>query len=403
MGAMKRALPALLFVLLSFGVAAQDRVPVVFKVFPTDYELFVGGERLSYSPRGDVLRVYQLPAGPVRVSLSAAGWAPSSLSLQVKPGLGTVSAKLEPRVGPLSLLAEAPTGRAPRALAFSADGRRLFVALQGEPGVDLFEVPSLKKVGRLSPADPGQAAYTDVLVAGSSVLTVQTDGRVHAFDGATLTFQDSHDLSGGGNASLYPLGGGRLAIANWDNGQLISVDLAARRVLNTLSLGGSLRGFAVAGTSAWASLFDRGVVAALDASAWKVRGTWAGGKAPRPLAALGGRLFIGDMGSAQVLIQDAATGAAVGSVPVASNPHVMAVSADQTLVAVASRGKNNPDDYQKAGPEFGKVTLLSARGEVLASVWGRNQPTGLAFSANGRYLAFTDYLDDNVELYRLSR
>jgi len=35
-------------------------------------------------------------------------------------------------------------------------------------------------------------------------------------------------------------------------------------------------------------------------------------------------------------------------------------------------------------------------------VWGRNQPTGLAFSADGRYLAFTDFLDNNVELYRVA-
>jgi Tol biopolymer transport system component len=32
-------------------------------------------------------------------------------------------------------------------------------------------------------------------------------------------------------------------------------------------------------------------------------------------------------------------------------------------------------------------------------VWGRNQPTGLAVSPDGKYLAFTDFLDANLELY----
>jgi DNA-binding beta-propeller fold protein YncE len=108
------------------------------------------------------------------------------------------------------------------------------------------------------------------------------------------------------------------------------------------------------------------------------------------------------MANATVLIVDTTTGKTVGTVAVASNPHEMTVSYDQSLVAVASRGKNNPNDYQLAGPDFGKVTVFLASGAVAGSVWGRNQPTGLAFSPDNRYLAFTDFLDNNLELYRLT-
>jgi DNA-binding beta-propeller fold protein YncE len=120
------------------------------------------------------------------------------------------------------------------------------------------------------------------------------------------------------------------------------------------------------------------------------------------VAAAGSRLFVGDMGGAQVLVLDLA-GKVLATVPVPSNPHEMAVSADQSLVAVASRGRNNPDDYQLPGPDFGRVTLLNAKGEVLGTTWGRNQPMGLAFSPDGKFLAFTDFLDNNVELYRVTK
>jgi len=390
----------LLFGLLGWAVSAQDRVSVPFKAFPTEYEVFVGGDRLAYSLRGDGLRVYPLPQGPVRVNLTAPGSLPLSLSLDVKPGMAAIQAKLEPRQGPLSLVAEAATGKSPRSLTFSADGKKLFVALQGEPGVDVYEVPSLKKMKRLAAPEGAPSGFTDVLSLGTEVWAVQNDGRVHAFDSATLAFKDSKDLTGGGNAFLTDLGGGRVAVANWDNGQIIPVDTSTRKPLASFSSTASVRGFTFGQGAGYVSYFDRGQIAVLDGATWKVKATWNAGKAPRPVAVLGGLVFVGDMGSAQVLLLDAATGKPINSVAVASNPHQM--TASKTLVAVASRGRNNPNDYQLPGPDFGKVTLLDAHGEVFGSVWGRNQPTGLAFSSDGKYLAFTDYLDDNLELYRVA-
>lgn len=400
---MKRALFVLFGFLTLVTLSAQDRVAVTFKVFPPGYEVLSGGDRLSYTPRGDGLRVYQLPAGSVRINLTAPGTLPLSLGLDVKAGMAAVQAKLEPRQGPLDLVGEASTGKQPRSVAFSTDGKKLFVALQGDAGVDVYEVPSLKKVGRLAPAEGAAGGYTDILVLGQELWTVGRDGRVHAFDAATLAYKNSQPVTGGGNAFLTDLGGGKVAVANWDSVQLFSLDASTRKVLGTLWTGGTIRGFDFVQGTGYAALFDKGTVALVDATTWKVKTQWAAGKSPRPLAVLGNRLFVGDMGSAAVLILDTGTGKVIKTVEVASNPHQMAVSADRTMVAVASRGRNNPADYQLPGPEYGKVTLLDGQGTVLGAVWGRNQPTGLAFSADGKYLAFTDFLDDNVELYRLSR
>src|SRR6185369_12852711 len=88
----------LLFAFLGLGsLTAQDRVAVTFKVFPPVYEVFLGGDRLPFSPRGDGLRTYLLPPGAARVNLTSSGSAPLSLSLDVKAGMAPVQAKLEPR------------------------------------------------------------------------------------------------------------------------------------------------------------------------------------------------------------------------------------------------------------------------------------------------------------------
>lgn len=404
---MNRALCVLNGIVLSAflglaGASAQDRVAVTFKVFPPDYELFVGGDRLAYTPRGDGTRVYQLPAGPTRVNLTATASAPLSLGLTVKAGL-SVSAKLEPRQGPLDWVGEAATGKAPRNLTFSADGKLLFVALQGEPGVDVYEVPSLRKLDRLALSSPAPSGFTDVATVGSEVWAIQRDGTVHVFDGTTLAFKEKNALPRGGNATLTDLGGAKAALASWDDSIVTVLDATSRKATSSLSLGGSLRGFAFGQGTGYAVLFDRAQVAVIDGSTWKVKATWSVGKAPRPVVVAGSTLLVGDMGSAQVLVLDAATGKVLKTVPVPSNPHQMAVSTDRTLVAVASRGRNNPTDYLLPGPDFGRVSLLDAQGRLLGTVWGRNQPTGLAFSHDGKYLAFTDLLDNNVELYRITR
>jgi sugar lactone lactonase YvrE len=119
------------------------------------------------------------------------------------------------------------------------------------------------------------------------------------------------------------------------------------------------------------------------------------------VAALGDTLYVGDMGSAQLLVYSLSGKKLKSSLTVGSNPHALTVSADGKWAALATRGKNNPTNYQLPGPDFGQVSLLDAKGSLVATVWGRNQPTGLAFSADSKYLAFTDLLDNNVELYSI--
>lgn len=399
---MKLVLPLLFGILGLAAAAAQDRVSVAFKVFPTDYEVFSGGERLGYTPRSDGNRTYQLPAGPARVNLTAPGMFPLSLAFEVKAGMAAVEAKLEPRQGPLSFVGETATGKLPRGLAFSSDGRRLFVALQAENGIEVYDVPSLKKAGRFSAAD-GAAGFADVLAVSEEIWAIQRDGTLRVIDPATLAVKQSVALGLAGNAGLSEAGPSRVAVAHWDNAVVTIVDTATKKTVATTAVAGNLRGFAFAGSTGYATLFDLGKVVTLENAGWKTTGGWAAGKAPRPVAALGSTVFVGDMGSAQVLVVQGSSGKVLKTVAVPSNPHQMAAAPAQGLVAVASRGRNNPVDYQLAGPEFGRVTLMDAQGTVLGTVWGRNQPMALAFSADAKYLAFADFLDGNVELYRISR
>jgi sugar lactone lactonase YvrE len=101
-----------------------------------------------------------------------------------------------------------------------------------------------------------------------------------------------------------------------------------------------------------------------------------------------------------VNILNASTGAVLASKRIGSNINTIVLSPDGKRIFASSRGRNNPEDYTRPGPEFGAVYMLNATDlSVEEKVWGRNQPTGLAVSPDGKYLAFTDFLDANLELY----
>jgi sugar lactone lactonase YvrE len=104
----------------------------------------------------------------------------------------------------------------------------------------------------------------------------------------------------------------------------------------------------------------------------------------------------------RVCVLDAAAGTLLKAVRVGPNINTIVLSPGGERLYASSRGRNNPQDYTRPGPEFGAVYALSAADLSLEEkVWGRNQPTGLAVSPDGHCLVFTDFLDDNLEIYRI--
>jgi DNA-binding beta-propeller fold protein YncE len=196
-------------------------------------------------------------------------------------------------------------------------------------------------------------------------------------------------------------------VSNWISQNISVFDSETKTLLRRIPVGGTPRGMAFSpdGGLLYTAIYDEPVIAVVDMKENKVSRRFRlydGPGAVRHVIYRDNKLYVSDMYKGTVNILNASTGALLVSRRIGPNINTITLSPDGKRVFASSRGRNNPDDYTLPGPEFGAVYMLNANDlSVEERVWGRNQPTGLAVSPDGKYLAFTDFLDSNLEIYAI--
>ncbi|MDR1278728.1 MAG: hypothetical protein LBK02_08250, partial [Treponema sp.] len=402
--------------------------PLLLKSGPPDAKLFHNGRELKASGEEAGIRQFVLE-GPGIIRLEAAGYKGRIFHTRDIPGLlrdGRLLLKLENENGALEYLGEVSTGRQPKSAYFSPEGDRLFVPLLGQSGVDVF------RLAGNTPAAPAAPELTFEKLTFEKRLTVPGSGasgfvealcdrkrrelwvsnmeenRVHIFDLDTLAYKGFADTGGLMPKVIVQSPSGDItAVSNWLSRNISVFDSQTKKRLALIPVSGTPRGMAFSPDSKilYTAIFDAPLVELINMdekkSVDKYR-LYEGTGAARHVLYAEGKLFVSDMYRGNVCVLDAATGKLIKAVRAGSNINTIVLSPDGKRVYASSRGRNNPDDYTRPGPEFGAVYVLRAEDLSLEEkIWGKNQPTGLAVSPDGKRLVFTDFLDDNLELYRI--
>jgi DNA-binding beta-propeller fold protein YncE len=402
------------FVLISINtkIGAQS-VAFGLKSAPPDLAVSLNGEIQKPVSEAGGIRNYRITgSGTLRFS------AETYRSLEYPSGElpvknGRLEIKLEKQNGVMKLLGEYSTGVQPKSAYFSPDGRRIFVPLLDQHGVDVFrfpdQSPALVFEKRLS--IPGSAAVGFVEAMTDERrrelwVSNMVENKVHIFNLDTLDYKTS--LGTGGilpKVIAQNPDGSLTVVSNWVSCDISVFDSASKSLLRRIPIGGTPRGmtFSPDGKLLYTAIFDAPLIAVVDMTQNKVSARYRfyeGAGAARHVIYRDGRLYVSDMYRGTVNILNASTGTLLASRRIGPNINTIVLSPDGKRVIASSRGRNNSEDYTKPGPDFGAVYLLKAEDLSLEErIWGRNQPTGLAVSPNGKYLVFTDFLDANLELY----
>jgi YVTN family beta-propeller protein len=410
-----RLLPLFLLVqlwLLQPPPLGAQAISFGLKSAPPDLAVYLNGELQRPLSAAAGIRNYRIPEGGT-LRFSAAGYRSieyANGTLPVRNGL--LQIKLENEGGILERAGEYATGSQPKSAYWSPDGRRIFVPLLNEHGVDVFRFEqSLVFEKRLSVPGSRAVGFVEAMIderRRELWVSNMTENKVHIFDLDTLDYKMAVGTGGVFPKVIVQNPAGNLTlVSNWVSRDISVIDSQTKALLRRIPAGGTPRGMAFSpdGSLLYTAIYDEPIIAVIDMNENKVSKRfrlYEGMGAIRHVIYRDNKLYVSDMYRGTVNILNASTGALLVSRRIGPNINTIVLSPNGERLFASSRGRNNPEDYTKPGPEFGAVYMLNTNDlAVEERVWGRNQPTGLAVSPNGRYLAFTDFLDANLELYAL--
>jgi len=389
----------------------QAQMSFRLKSAPADLNVYFNDTLIKPVSISGTIREYRIAtAGTLR--FSAPGYKSiewNSAQLPVKKGQADI--KLENEKGILRYIGEYKTGSQPKSAFFSPDGKRLFVPLLNEKGVDVFRVTgqSLQYEKRLEPSN--KKGFVEALVderRREVWFSNLEEHKVYIYNLDTLELISSQSTGGNFPKVIAQTPDGALTVvSNWISMDISVFDSDTKKLLRRIPVGATPRGMAFSPDSStmYAAIYDEAVIAVVDMKTNKVTKRWRfheGEGAARHIIYYGDKLYVSDMFRGTVNILNPTTGALLKSTRVGFNINTIAITPDGKYIFASSRGKNNPVDYTVPGPDLGAVYMLNAQDlTLIEKVWGRNQPTGLAVSPDGKLLVFTDFLDANLELYAI--
>jgi YVTN family beta-propeller protein len=325
-----------------------------------------------------------------------------------------LTVSLHAQTGILTHLQDVSTGYQPKSAYFSPDGKRVFVPLLGQRGVDVFQLQNgaLQLEKRLAVPNSKASGFVEALIDEKRRevwVSNMEENKAHIYNLDTLEYKTAVPTGGVMPKVITQNPAGTLAaVSNWASGTVSVIDMDTKALLWTVRVGVTPRGMAFSpdGNTLYVAIFDAPVIAVVDMRQKKLVTSYRyfeGVGAARHVIYHEGKLIVSDMYKGRVCILNAASGKLLLSSRIGPNLNTIVLSPDGKRIYASSRGINNPEDYTKPGPAYGEVFVLSSTDlTVLAKVTGKNQPTGLAVSPDGQYLVFTNFLDADMELFKVA-
>lgn len=348
----------------------------------------------------------EVPEGTATVSIRRRGRQPLERRIDVD-GARKVRWWLDPRGQLHHKVAQFATGSAPKQVAFTPDRRELWVTLLGGPGVEVFRPRTGKRLATIDLGDHG--AVEVIFTADGSTAYVSQMESASVYEIDTATHEITRQLPTTGSwtkvIALSP-DESTLYASNWSSNDVSEIDLATGDVVRRLPTVPTPRGLFVTpdGDTLYVAGFDGGQLQRIDLRDGSSEVLETTGGAMRHLVGDPdrGRLYADDMGADAIFVHTLGRGRVRRLTATDEKPNTIDLGADGRVLYVSNRGENNAESYYLPGPEWGSVLAFDAMtGEPLDAIVGGNQTTGLDVSADGRLLAFSDFLDNRVQVFEV--
>ncbi len=410
---------SLLFVsiiaLVSVSTIASVKKAVVLKVFPAEYTLSVNGNEVAASRISEFQKRAVFETGRNELVFSSAGYHDLKVNADISVKTSMLEYKLERKSSLLEKVGEMASGLHPKSVEFTPDGKFIASALLEGSGVDLFSVKDMKRVKTIE--FPQQYAkkrnFVEIIFLPERKemwVSQMAANAVHVVDMKDYTYKLTIPTKGVWTKVMALTPDQKIAFAsNWESRDLSIIDTAKYEVIGKIKVSGVPRGMIVTndGKYLYTCVFENGQMQKIDIEQRKVVKTIAfkGKGAKRHIVMDREKeiFYITDMYWGTVIIMSAKDDSIIKEIQVDQKLNTCKLTPDAKYLFVSSRGPNNRETYLKKGPKFGKIYVIDTeKMEIVDWLWGKNQPTGLDISPDGKYLAFSNFLDNDIEIYKIN-
>ena len=346
----------------------------------------------------------QVPTGEVKLTVLGSGYGERTEMIKISG-----DTKLEQWLSPSGQLHhkryEVKTGSNPKQVAFTPDGKQLWVTLLGSRGVQVFDTATGALLDVITMGTKGGAVEVIFNLSGTRAYVSQMEtASVYEVDRAKRRVLRRF-ATGGNWTKILALSPDEktLYAANWVSNDVSVINVASGALIKKIPTVKTPRGVIITpdGKRMFIAGFEGGELQRIDLVSGDKKIMLATGGAMRHLAfdVKTNRIYADDMATGIAHIIDVEKETVSTLAKTDAFPNSIDLSPEGRYLYVSNRGQNNPISYSIPGPEWGSVTVIdTTTGKTVDAMVGGNQTTGLDVSPDGKLLAFTDFLDNRLTL-----
>lgn len=348
----------------------------------------------------------EVPGGDIRLKLSKSAYNDATREVTLDR-TRSLSLWLDPEGLLYESLVRFKCGPNPKQVAFTPDGKEMWVSLLGGYGLEVFEPTTGKKLDQVKLGEHGAVEIIFTRDGETAYASQMETASVFEIDRATRTVKRTLRTGGSWTKVLLLSPDEKtLWASNWVSNDVSEIDLVTGKLIRRMKTVVTPRGLYVTpdGERLFVAGFENGDIQRIDLATGKGTVIFKTGGAMRHMVAddARGLLYVDDLSTKEVFVVDLTSEMVTKLADTDQRPNTMDLSPDGKVLYVSNRGKDNPKTYYIPGPEWGSILAIdTATGKILDAIVGGNQCTGLDVSPDGTLLAFSDFLGNKIRVYTI--
>jgi DNA-binding beta-propeller fold protein YncE len=410
----KKIILLLTFILIVNSTYSANNKTVSLKIFPAEYSIEIDGKIVTPQKADKYIKKITLPEGEHQFLITSEGYIDKKMTVKIDKSLSELEIKLEKKDSMLQQIAVIGTGAHPKSVEFTPDGKFIVSALLEGTGVDLFSTETFQHIKRIEFPETYAKKRNFVEIVfipkkNEMWVSQMAANAIHVVDMKDFTYKTTIPTLGVWTKIIAFSNDYKLAFAsNWESHDISIIDVDQYKTIKRVKVAGIPRGMAVTNDNKfmYVCIFSKGEMQKIDLNTFKIVKTInfpKGAKRHIILDKAKNLFYVSDMYRGSIYVISPVDDKVIKEIKVDSKLNTAKLTPDGKYIFVSSRGPNNPQSYLLKGPVFGKVYVIDTSNyEIKEWIWGRNQPTGLDISPDGKFMAFTNFLNNEIELYRIN-